>query len=200
MIFKISKRITDILGSLTGLVIFSPFFLIITFAVKLDSPGPALIKLTRVSQGKIVKVYKFRSMIKDAEKHKKTLMGLNERNDGPFFKMKNDPRVTRVGRILRKLRIDELPQLINVLKGELSLVGSRPHEPEELFAYPKQYRKLLTAKTGMTGLSQINGASSLKFMNELELDSHYHQNQSLWLDFKILFKTLVIFFTDPTGI
>lgn len=200
MIFRISKRIVDIFGSFTGLVVFSPFFLMISLIIKIDSEGPAIIKLARVSKGKIVNVYKFRSMVKDAEKNKKKLMNFNERNDGPFFKMKNDPRITKVGRILRRLRLDELPQLINVLKGELSLVGSRPHEPEELFAYPKQYRKLLTAKTGMTGLSQVNGASSLKFLNELELDSHYHQNQSLWLDFKILFKTLIIFFTDPTGV
>ena len=162
--------------------------------------SPVLIKLDRVSEGKIIKVYKFRSMVLGAEKQKKDLLNLNERKDGPFFKIKNDPRITKVGRFLRKFRLDELPQLINVLRSELSLVGPRPHEPEELFAYPREYRELLAAKTGLTGLSQVNGASSLKFLKELELDNYYLQNQSLWLDIKILFKTLAIFLTDPTGI
>jgi len=200
MISKILKRTIDIIGSLIGLIILLPFFPFIALAIKINSKGPVLIKLDRVSGGRIIKVYKFRSMVIDAEKMKKGLLILNERNDGPFFKIKNDPRITRIGKILRKFRLDELPQLINVLKGELSLVGPRPHEPEELFAYPREYRELLTAKTGLTGLSQVNGASSLKFLKELEFDNYYLQNQSLWLDIKILFKTIFIFFTDPTGV
>lgn len=194
------KRFIDIVGSLIGLIILLPFFPFIALAIKMDSKGQVLIKLDRVSEGKMIKVYKFRSMILGAEKQKKDLLNLNERRDGPFFKIKNDPRITKVGRFLRKFRLDELPQLINVLNGELSLVGPRPHEPEELFAYPREYRELLTAKTGLTGLSQVNGASSLKFLKELELDNYYLQNQSLWLDIKILFKTFIIFFTDPTGV
>jgi len=125
---------------------------------------------------------------------------LNERNDGPFFKMKNDPRVTRVGRILRKYRIDEFPQLINVLKGELSLVGPRPHEPEEVIHYPGEYKHLILAKAGVTGYSQINGASSLPFLKELALDDYYVQNQSPFLDAKIIAKTVLIIFTDPTAV
>ena len=178
MISKILKRTIDIIGSLIGLIILLPFFPFIALAIKINSKGPVLIKLDRVSEGRIIKVYKFRSMVIDAEKQKKGLLILNERNDGPFFKIKNDPRITRIGKILRKFRLDELPQLINVLKGELSLVGPRPHEPEELFAYPREYRELLTAKTGLTGLSQVNGASSLKFLKELEFDNYYLQNQS----------------------
>ena len=264
MIFKILKRIIDIIGSLIGLIILLPFFPFIALAIKLDyffsvipdpssvipaklvlelhrgagiqkknwiphqvrndkketgmtnkfrvicaiaqitrnflTNNPVFVKLDRVSEGKIIKVYKFRSMVLGAEKQKKKLLNLNERNDGPFFKIKNDPRVTKVGRFLRKTRIDELPQLINVLRGELSLVGPRPHEPEELFAYPREYRELLTAKTGITGLSQVNGASGLPFLKELEYDKFYLLNQSLWLDIKILLKTIVIFFTDPTGV
>ena len=200
MISKILKRTIDIIGSLIGLIILLPFFPFIALAIKINSKGPVLIKLDRVSEGRIIKVYKFRSMVIDAEKQKKGLLILNERNDGPFFKIKNDPRITRIGKILRKFRLDELPQLINVLKGELSLVGPRPHEPEELFAYPREYRELLTAKTGLTGLSQVNGASSLKFLKELEFDNYYLQNQSLVLDIKMLFKTIFIFFTDPTGV
>lgn len=194
------KRLIDICGSILGLVILAPLFPFIALAIKIDTKGPVLIKLDRVSEGKIIKVYKFRSMVVGAEKQKKDLLSLNERSDGPFFKIKNDPRITKVGRFLRKFRLDELPQLINVLKGELSLVGPRPHEPEELFAYPREYRELLTAKTGLTGLSQVNGASSLKFLKELELDNYYLLNRSLWLDVKILFKTFYIFFTDPTGV
>ena len=200
MLSKILKRITDMIGSFFGLIILLPFLPLIALAIKIDSRGPVLIKLNRVSEGKIIKVYKFRSMVLDAEKQKKDLLNLNERSDGPFFKIKNDPRITKVGKLLRKFRLDEFPQLINVLKGELSLVGPRPHEPEELFAYPRKYRELLTAKTGLTGLSQISGASSLKFLKELELDNYYLQNRSLWLDIKIILKTIIIFFTDPTGI
>lgn len=200
MIFKILKRVVDIIGSIVSLIILLPFFPFIALAIKINSKGPILIKLDRVSEGRIIKVYKFRSMIVGAENKKRDLLNLNERKDGPFFKIKNDPRITKVGKILRKFRLDELPQLINVLKGELSLVGPRPHEPEELFSYPREYRELLAAKTGLTGLSQINGASSLKFLKELELDDYYLKNISLWLDIKILFKTLIIFFTDPTGV
>ena len=200
MFFKILKRILDIIGSFIGLIILLPFFPFIALAIKLGSRGPVLIKLDRVSEGKIIKVYKFRSMVLGAEKQKKKLLNLNERSDGPFFKIKNDPRITKIGKVLRKFRLDEFPQLINVLKGELSLVGPRPHEPEELFSYPREYRELLAAKTGLTGLSQVNGASSLPFLKELEFDNFYIQNRSLRLDIKILYKTAVIFFTDPTGV
>jgi len=200
MIFKILKRTIDVFGAVIGLIILLPFFPFIAIAIKIDSKGPVLIRLDRVSEGKIIKAYKFRSMVLGAEKQKKDLLKLNERNDGPFFKIKNDPRVTQVGRFLRKFRLDEFPQLINVLMNDLSLIGPRPHEPEELFAYPREYRELLTAKTGLTGLSQVNGASSLPFLKELEYDRFYLENQSLWLDIKILFKTLFIFFTDPTGV
>jgi len=200
MFYRIVKRLMDLLGSIIGLILLAPFVPIIALSVKINSKGSVLIKLDRVSRGKIVGVYKFRSMVENAENQKKDLLKLNERNDGPFFKIKNDPRITKVGRFLRKFRLDEFPQLINVLKGELSLVGPRPHEPGEMFAYPREYRELLVAKTGITGLSQVNGASSLPFLKELELDKFYLENQSLWLDIKILFKTLFIFFTDPTGI
>ena len=131
---------------------------------------------------------------------KKLLSVLNERSDGPFFKIKNDPRITKVGRILRKFRIDEFPQLINVLKGEMALVGPRPHEPEEVIYYPEEYKHIILARAGITGLSQVNGASGLPFLKELELDSHYVKNRSLLLDGKILAKTAVFIFSDPTAI
>lgn len=194
------KRIFDIIGSLAGLLFILPFFPFIALAIIFEGGRPVLVKLDRISEGKIIKVYKFRSMVKNAPEMKKRLMNLNERKDGPFFKIKNDPRLTKVGKILRKFRLDEFPQFINVLKGELSLVGPRPHEPEEIFQYPPEFKKLAMAKSGLTGLSQVMGASGLPFLKELEYDQYYVEHQSLWLDLKILLKTVWIFFSDPTGV
>ncbi len=194
------KRGVDIFGAVIGLLFILPFYPLIALAIKLETKGPAIIKLARVSSGKIIYVYKFRTMQNNTHELKPQLLHLNERRDGTFFKIKNDPRLTHVGKILRKFRIDEFPQLINVLKGELSLVGPRPHEAGEMFGYPLPYRHLLIAKAGLTGLSQVNGASSLPFLKELELDNQYLRTQSLWQDLKILAKTLWIFLVDPTGI
>ncbi len=193
-------RILDIIGSVIGLVLMIPFTPLIALAVKLTSRGPLFVKLNRVSAGKKIEVYKFRSMYEGAHQMKGVLAVLNERSDGPFFKIKQDPRVTPVGRVLRRFRLDEFPQLINVLKGELALVGPRPHEPEEVIFYPHPYKHLLLAKAGVTGLSQVNGASALPFMKELELDDHYVKNRNLLLDAKILAKTAKIIFSDPTAV
>ncbi len=190
----------DIIGASLGLIILAPFYPFIALAIKLESRGPVIVKLDRISQSKIIKVYKFRSMIKDAQKLKPALVKFNERQDGSFFKIKKDPRITRVGKWLRKFRIDEFPQLINVLKGELSLVGPRPHEPEEVNGYPKEFKHLISAKAGVTGLSQVNGASSLPFIKELNFDDYYLKNQSFWLDLKIIVKTILILFFDPTAV
>ena len=197
---KVYKQLMDVGGAFVGLLFLAPFVPFIALAIKLESPGPAIIKLERVSQGRVIKVYKFRSMIKDAQKLKPTLASLNERRDGSFFKIKNDPRITKTGRLLRKFRLDEFPQLINVLKGELSLVGPRPHEPGEVAAYPPEFKKLIFAKAGVTGLSQINGASSLPYLKELIMDSYYLKNQSFWLDSKIIVKTILVLFFDPTAV
>lgn len=194
------RRLLDIIGSLLGLTVLAPLAPLIAFAIKTESRGPALVKLDRVSAGKTIRAYKFRSMYEGAHQMKGVLAVLNERGDGPFFKIKKDPRVTKVGRILRRFRIDEFPQLINVLKGELSLVGPRPHEPEEVIFYPHPYKHLMLAKAGITGLSQVSGASGLPFMKELELDDHYVKNRSLFLDAKILAKTAKIIFSDPTAV
>jgi lipopolysaccharide/colanic/teichoic acid biosynthesis glycosyltransferase len=194
------KRIFDILGSLVGLLFIAPFVPFISLAIVLDDGLPILVKLDRVSEGRIIKIYKFRTMIRNAQEKKKELLHLNERKDGPFFKIKNDPRLTKVGRFLRKFRLDEFPQLINVLKGEISLVGPRPHEPEEMIYYPSEFKKLYFAKAGLTGLSQVSGASALPFLKEIELDLYYIENRSFWLDLKILFKTVWIFFFDHTGV
>ena len=128
-------------------------------------------------------------MIQNAHSFKKNLIQLNERKDGPLFKIKNDPRITRVGRFIRKTSLDELAQLFNVLRGEMSLVGPRPHEPEEVANYKKHHKKLLTIKPGITGMAQISGRSDLVFEEEVKLDIYYIENWSLKLDLQIILKT-----------
>ncbi|PIT92775.1 MAG: multidrug MFS transporter [Candidatus Harrisonbacteria bacterium CG10_big_fil_rev_8_21_14_0_10_42_17] len=200
MIYKAIKRLIDIIGSTIGLTIMAPVMLIVALFIKIETMGPAFVTIPRVSKGKTVHIIKLRSMVDGAHGIKPSLAAMNERNDGPFFKIRHDPRLTQIGKIIRRTRIDELPQLINVLKGDLSLVGPRPHEPEEVVRYPKEHQHLMLAKSGLTGLSQISGASSLPFHKELELDSHYINHQNLWMDAKILAKTIAIFFFDPTAV
>jgi exopolysaccharide biosynthesis polyprenyl glycosylphosphotransferase len=196
---RVGKRSVDIIGSLLGLIILSPVFLLLAIIIKLDSEGPVFAKLKRISAGKPFDLYKFRSMIKNAHDMKKDLMQYNERQDGPLFKMKNDPRITKVGRFIRKWRIDELPQLFNVLIGDMSLVGPRPHEPEEIAHYKPHQKKLLSLKAGITGLAQISGSSDLPFEEEVKLDVFYIENWSFLLDLKILLKTVVVVFTDKSA-
>ncbi|MFH1759050.1 MAG: sugar transferase [Patescibacteria group bacterium] len=194
------KRCIDIVGAMAGLIVIAPLTPFIALAIKLNSQGPVLVELDRVSAGQVIKAYKFRSMIANADQIKSQYIHLNQRTDGPYFKIVNDPRVTSVGHWLRKFRLDEFPQLINVLRGELTLVGPRPHEPNEVAAYPENYRHIPLARAGVTGFSQVNGSSSLPFLKELELDDYYLKNQSLWFDLKIIAKTLLILFSDPTAI
>lgn len=195
------KRIVDIVGALVGITALIVLYPFAALAIKLDSDGPVMVALDRISSGRPVKVWKFRTMRAGTHAMKYgELAHLNERSDGPFFKIKNDPRVTRVGRILRKFRLDEFPQFINVLKGDLALVGPRPHEPGEIARYPEKYHSLPLAKAGITGWSQVNGASSLPFLKELELDNYYIDHQSLWFDLKILANTFLILFSDPTAV
>ncbi len=197
---KIIKRIIDIIASAVGLIILSPMFLLMAIIIKMDSAGPVFVHLERVGKRKKFWLYKFRSMVKNAHILKYDKKGnlnqkfaeLNQRDEGPLFKMKNDPRVTRVGKIIRKTRLDEFPQLINVLRGEISLIGPRPHEPEEVARYKKHHKKLFTIKPGMTGLPQISGSSDLDFDREVKLDVYYIENWSLFLDFIILVKTFFV--------
>jgi len=194
------KRSMDIVGSLAGLVFILPLTPFVALAIKLESEGGVFVRLERVSEGRVIRVIKFRSMHHNAHERKKDLMHLNERTDGPFFKISKDPRVTRVGRFLRRFRIDELPQLINVLRGELALVGPRPHEPGEVEKYPDEHKHIPLVRAGATGHSQVNGASSLPFLEELELDRHYIDNASPVFDLKIIGKTITILFFDPTAV
>lgn len=194
------KRIFDAFGALAGLIFILPFTPFIALAIIIESGLPIFVKLDRISEGKIIKVHKFRTMVKGAQEMKPSLAELNERRDGPFFKIKNDPRLTRVGKFLRRFRLDEFPQFWDVLMGDLSLVGPRPHEPEEMLHYPQEFKRLYFTKGGLTGLSQVMGASALPFRKELEYDIYYLEHQSFWMDIKILFKTVWIFFSDPTGV
>ncbi len=197
---KVLKRIIDVAGSIAGLTVLSPFFGVIAVLVKLDSRGPVFVALSRVSMGTIFTLYKFRSMIDNAHTLKPNLLSRNERKDsGPLFKMHNDPRVTRVGRVLRTTRLDEFPQLFNVLVGDMSLVGPRPHEPEEVAQYEQRHKKLLVIKAGITGMAQVSGASDLPFEEEVKLDTYYIENWSLLLDLKILLRTTLKLFRDRSA-
>jgi lipopolysaccharide/colanic/teichoic acid biosynthesis glycosyltransferase len=197
---KIAKRVIDIFGSAFGLVVLLPLFLVVAFAIKWESEGPVFVGLERISRNKKFKLFKFRSMIKDAEKYKDYLLRFNERPEGPLFKMKNDPRVTKVGRFLRRHRLDEFPQLWNVLRGDISLVGPRPHQPDEIARYQKHHKRVLDIKAGMTGMAQISGSSDLSFEEEVALDTLYIERWSLWRDFKILFLTFLKLFRDRSAV
>ncbi len=186
---RVGKRTLDIFGASAGLVVLSPVFLFTAIAIKLDSVGPVFEKMARVGASGEFLLFKFRSMIKDARFMKEKLMKYNERT-GPLFKMKQDPRITRVGRFIRRTSIDELAQLINVLKGEMSLVGPRPHEPNEVAKYQQHHYKLLRIKPGITGLAAISGRSDLDFEEEVRLDTYYIEHWTLLFDLKILIRTL----------
>ena len=188
---RVVKRVVDIVGASIGLVILSPVLLVIALVIKITDPGPVFYKSNRVSKNKTFWMWKFRTMVVGADKLKKTLMEQNRR-EGPLFKIQNDPRITRFGRFLRKTTLDELPQLWNVLRGDLSLVGPRAHLPEEIAQYEKHHRKVLAIKAGVTGLAQVSGRSKLDFEKEVKLDVYYLENWSLWLDLKILLKTFTV--------
>ena len=193
------KRFINIILSLIGLVILSPLFLIIAFLIKWDSEGPVFVKLKRISRGKEFGFIKFRSMVKNADLLKAQLAVFNNRQGTPFFKMKNDPRITKVGRFLRHHYLDELPSLFNVLKGDISLVGPRPHEREEVDFYKDKYPEVVAAKAGITCLPRLYNPH-LIFEEEMGFEKEYLKNQSLLLDFKILVKTLLKVFKDrPEG-
>lgn len=187
----INKRIVDICGSLCGLILFSPFFLIIPILIKAEDSGPILFKQTRVGlNGVHFVIFKFRSMCVDAESKKIYVIDDNEIS-GPMFKIKNDPRVTKIGKIIRRTSLDELPQFVNVLKGNMSLVGPRPPLVEEVKRYSKYDKSRLIVKPGMTGLWQVSGRNNLSFTEMVDLDLEYIQKQSLIYDFKIMFRTLL---------
>lgn len=184
------KRGLDLVLATVALATLFPVMLLTALAIRLESPGPVIFKQTRVGKwGKPFICYKFRSMCIDAEARKKELIKRNE-VDGPIFKMQADPRITRVGRIIRKLSIDELPQLFNVFKGDMSLVGPRPPVPQEVNQYKFDHLRRLDAIPGLTGLQQVSGRSDLSFERWVELDMQYISQQSLRKDIEILLKTI----------
>ena len=184
------KRLLDVLVSALMLLLLSPLFLITALAIKIDNPGPAFFKQTRVGKwGRLFTMYKFRSMIVGADKMKEQFLEQNE-SGGVIFKMKQDPRITRTGRIIRKLSLDELPQLWNVLKGDMSLVGPRPPVPKEVADYEYTDRRRLDAIPGITCIWQVSGRSEIDFRGQVRLDVQYIENQSFWGDLKLLLKTV----------
>jgi exopolysaccharide biosynthesis polyprenyl glycosylphosphotransferase len=184
------KRTLDVVISLCGLVFLAPLFLAVTVAIRLDSPGPVLFRQKRVgADEKVFICYMFRSMYENAERRQAEFESLNEA-EGPVFKMKDDPRVTPVGRFLRRWSIDELPQLVNVLKGEMSLVGPRPLPVRDFLLMEETHKRRLGAVPGMTGYWQISGRSNLSFDEMVRLDLHYIENWSLSFDLKIILRTL----------
>lgn len=185
------KRFFDIVISLLGIIITSPIMIITAIAIKLDSPGPAIFKQVRVGKnGRHFRIWKFRSMQQNAEEMKSELEQFNEVEDGMMFKIKDDPRVTRVGKFIRKTSIDELPQLFNVLAGSMSLVGTRPPTLEEVEKYSMREWRRISIKPGITGMWQVSGRSNITdFDKVVELDTYYIDEWSLWLDLKIIFKT-----------
>lgn len=184
------KRSIDVAVAALGLILSSPIMLLMAAMIKMESPGPVLFKQERVGKnGQIFTIYKFRSMVENAEEQKEALKALNEA-DGPLFKIKNDPRMTRLGRLMRRLSVDELPQLYNVLVGDMSLIGPRPPLPSEVENYQEWHKRRLEIAPGLTGLSQVSGRSELTFDEAVLLDIYYIENWSPALDTKILLQTI----------
>jgi len=190
------KRIMDIVCSLIGLIVLSPIFLIVALAIKIESKGSIVFIQERVREnGLTFKMYKFRSMVENAEVLKEDLSDKNEMN-GPMFKIKEDPRVTKIGKFIRKTSIDELPQLVNVLKGEMSLVGPRPSLPSEVMNFEEWMMKRLGVKPGLTCYWQVSGRNDIEFKEWMELDVKYVEERSTLVDIKLIFKTIFVLFGD----
>jgi exopolysaccharide biosynthesis polyprenyl glycosylphosphotransferase len=190
----IFKRVFDILFSTVALIVFAPLILAIAIAIKIDSPGPVFYSSERIGKkGVVFQCTKFRTMVRDAEDRRAELMHMNER-DGVLFKVSNDPRITRLGRFLRKYSLDELPQFFNVLAGDMSVVGPRPPIASEVKEYKLSHLRRLDVTPGITGLWQVQGRQDPSFASYVSLDVTYIDNWSVWLDFKIIMKTVGVVF------
>ncbi len=187
----IVKRTTDILVRFAFLILLSPLFLVIAVLVQIEDGGPLFFTQTRVGRfGREFKLFKIRSMCLGAEARLKALLDQNHHKEGVTFKIKDDPRITRVGKWLRKFSFDELPQLFNVLKGDMSLVGPRPPVPREVAMYSLEHRRRLAIKPGITCIWQISGRSEIDFSGQVQLDVNYIETQGFWTDFVILARTV----------
>lgn len=185
------KRGIDIVIGLIGLIVCIPIFIIISILIKLDSKGPIFFKHKRIGKhGKKLEIYKFRTMVENAEEAMKNFTEEQKKEFAENFKLENDPRVTRVGKILRKTSLDELPQIINILKGEMSIIGPRPIVKDELEKYGNNQNKFLSIAPGLTGYWAANGRSDVSYEERMALELYYVENRSLTLDLKIFFKTI----------
>ncbi|MEM5016273.1 sugar transferase [Metabacillus indicus] len=193
--YKLVKRSMDLTGALLGIILLSLLFIVVAIAIKLEDPkGPVFFTQKRVGKnGEEFNMFKFRSMVSDAEERLKDLLSLNEVT-GAMFKMKNDPRITKVGKFIRKTSIDELPQLFNVLKGDMSLVGPRPPLPREVAEYTDYDKQRLLVTPGCTGVWQVSARNSVGFQEMVEMDLYYIKHQSVMTDIKILCKTVIVLF------
>ena len=199
-LYEITKRLMDILLSLIAIIFLMPIFIIVAIAIKIEDPKGKII-FTQERNGvypTTFKMYKFRSMVHNAEE---LLEELNNQNEltGPVFKMKEDPRITKVGKFIRKTSIDELPQLFNILKGDMSLVGPRPPIPREVEKYTEYQLQRLSVKPGLTCIWQVSGRNSIDFEQWIELDLQYIRERSILLDIKLIFKTFFVLFGDKNA-
>ena len=189
--YKIVKRTTDITLSTIAMIALLPVFAIIAIAIKLESKGPVFFKHTRIGKdGKIIKIYKFRSMVENAEDLIKTFTPEQMKEYKENYKLTDDPRITKVGKFLRKTSLDELPQLINIIKGDLSIIGPRPVVSEELKKYGANIEKFLSATPGLTGYWAANGRSCTSYEQRMQMELFYIDNMSFKLDTKVFFKTI----------
>lgn len=198
-IYNFIKRVTDIILSLLGITILSPVILIVIILIKIESEGSVIFSQDRVGlNGEIFKMYKFRSMVINAEEIKEKLVEKNEMS-GPMFKMKNDPRITKVGKFIRKTSIDELPQLINIIKGDMSLVGPRPSLPKEVKEFKPWMLERLVVKPGLTCYWQVNGRNNIDFEDWMKLDIDYVHNRCIKVDVLLIVKTFFVLFGDENA-
>ena len=196
-IYLFFKRAMDIIGSLCGIILLSPLLIIVALAIKIEDPkGSIFFSQQRCGKdNKLFPLYKFRSMVSNAEELLEELMEHNEM-DGPVFKIKDDPRITRVGKFIRKTSIDELPQLFNILIGHMSIVGPRPAIPHEVAEYSHYHKQRLLVKPGLTCIWQVSGRNSIGFDEWMEMDLEYIEKRNLWMDIKLIFKTVGVLFGD----
>ena len=198
-LYEVIKRIIDVVASFTGLILLSPLILIVSILIKLESKGEVIFKQKRVGlNGKEFYMYKFRSMVINAEELKEQLESQNEMS-GPMFKIKDDPRITNVGKFIRKTSIDELPQLINVIKGDMSLVGPRPSLPKEVKKFEQWMMERLEVKPGLTCIWQVSGRNNIDFEDWMKLDIKYVRERSFKLDIKLILKTVLVLFGDKNA-
>lgn len=197
--YEYIKRTVDIICSIIGLAILFPILIIISILIKIETKGPVIFSQSRVGKnGVVFKMYKFRSMIVNAEELKEKLMEQNEQT-GPMFKIKNDPRITKVGRFIRKTSIDELPQLINILRGDMSIVGPRPSLPEEVKQFESWMMDRLKVKPGLTCYWQISGRNDIDFIEWMKLDLRYIKERNILIDSILIFKTFFVLFGDKNA-